>query len=108
MEVVGCPRTQMVSVPEPPPLCPPSPKRKGQSSLMRGVPAPRLEEGEGPVVVWGRFLCPRPWPPCAALGFPERLPHDPLCPWWDCLWSKAVFPETVPWRRRARAAPGLK
>ena len=46
--------------------------------------------------------------PCEALGFPERLPHDPLCPWWHYLWSKAVFPETVPLRRRARAAPGLK
>ena len=40
--------------------------------------------------------------PCGALGFPQLLPRDPLCPWWDCMWSKAIFPETVPWRRRAR------
>ena len=33
MEVVGCPRAQVVSVPEPPPSCLPSPKCRGQSSL---------------------------------------------------------------------------
>ena len=43
---------------------------------------------------------------------PQLLTRDPLCPWWDCMWSKTIFPETVPWRRRARlpgrGSPGSK
>ena len=43
---------------------------------------------------------------------PQLLPRDPLCPRWDCMWSKTIFPETVPWRRRARlpgrGSPGSK
>ena len=81
MEGVGCPRAQVVSVPEPPPSCLPSPKCRGQSSLdeevfqhrTRGRGRPSTGLGQVPSVLrlgW----------PCAALEFPQLLPRDPLCP----------------------------
>lgn len=64
MEVVGCPRAQVVSVPEPPPV-PSFSKVQRQSSLdEKGIPAPRLEEREGPGTGLGQV------PSAVGLGWP--------------------------------------
>ena len=48
--------------------------------------------------------------PCGALGFPQLLPRDPLCPWWDCMWlfsRKLCLGGEEP-GCRVGAVPGLK
>ena len=110
MEVVECPRVQVVRA-QAPLSCLPSPKCRGQSSPDEEV-FQHPDWRKGKARWWfgaGSLLLSLGWP-CAALGFPQLLPRDLLCPWWDCMWLfswKLCLGGEEP-GCRLRAVPGLK